>query len=192
MVLSGRSFVVAASLVVALAVPSAAAPPAPDLSRVTLRREQRDSLDLQPFIRAHRLTAIIFYSATCPCFTAHLGRIAALVRELGPRDVQFIIVDPERRRPPEVPASTLPEVGLPVFRDDEGRLARLLDAQFATQTFVFDAKGALRYRGGIDGDRKELSESPQQFLRDALLRLLSGDAPELATAKALGCILRSR
>ena len=63
-------------------------------------------------------------------------------------------------------------------------------AQYATESFVFDASGRLRYRGGIDDKRKYLGPNPKAHLRDALERLLDDGAPALASAKALGCALR--
>ena len=109
---------------------------------------------------------------------------------MEPRDVRFLIVDSERHSRGEAVSLFVAQTRLPILRDDDGRLARRLDAQFATETFVFDATGAVRYRGGIDGDRRYLSEKPRTHLRDALLSLLSGAAPRHAAAKALGCALR--
>jgi hypothetical protein len=82
--------------------------------------------------------------------------------------------------------------GLLGMRDQDGKLARNLGAKFGTETFVFDSAKRLRYRGGIDGDRKVLSPIPEAHLFNALRNLVSGTAPALVTAKALGCALRLR
>jgi hypothetical protein len=169
---------------------AAAAPAAPDLSDIVLTRKRAATLDLQAVVRAHRFTAVVFFSASCPCFAAHRARLVALAREMEPRGVDIAIVDSERRPQGASPPGEVPETDLPILRDDQGRLARRLDAQYATETFVFDSTGALRYRGGIDDDRKHLSQTPKALLREALLTLLSGKAPAFTTAKALGCALR--
>jgi hypothetical protein len=122
----------------------------------------------------------------------HRSRLAALVRELGARGVDFVVVDSERHAPGELTPALLPESGLPILRDDDARLARRLDAQYATETFVFDGTGVLRYRGGFDSDRKYLEPTPRTYLRDALVALLQNKAPPSASAKALGCALRLR
>ncbi len=168
----------------------AAPPTKPDLSDIVLTRSDAGAIALTSLVRERQLTAIVFFSETCPCFSAHRARLATLAREMEPRGVRFLIVDSERRqlRAPHPPF--VPQTDLPILRDEDGRLARRLNAQFATETFVFDATGALRYRGGLDDDRRDLSAKPRAYLRDALLALLAGSAPAYRDAKALGCALR--
>ena len=172
------------------AVASPARPLTPDISDVVLARDQRDTVKLMSLVHEHRFTVVVFFSATCSCFSAHRARLAALVHEMQTRDVRFMIIDSERRPTAAPPTRSVPDTDLPIFRDDGGKLARRLEAQYATETFVFDATGAIRYRGGIDDDRKHLSSKPRAYLRDELLSLLAGMAPPYATAKSLGCALR--
>ncbi len=184
--------VVAAQIVAALlvsALASAAPPAAPDLSDIVLE-QGAGIIKLRALVREHRFTAIVFFSATCPCFDAHRARLATLVHEMERKDVRFVIVDSERRPGGEAAVRSVPATDLPVLDDPGGKLARRLDAAYATETFVFDASGSLRYRGGIDDDRKTLSKTPRAHLRDALLGLLAGTAPAYATSKTLGCVLR--
>lgn len=163
---------------------------APDLSDILLGRDQQGTVALQSLVRERRFTAIVFFSATCPCFDAHRARLAGLARELASRDVRFLIVDSERHSPRTPGPRFVTQTDLPIFRDADGRLARRLHAQFATETFVFDGTGTLRYRGGVDDDRKVLRASSRATLRDELLALLAGTAPAFTEAKALGCALR--
>ncbi len=107
-------------------------------------------------------------------------------------DVRFVMVDSERHPAGEPTPAFLADTALPVFADDSGRLARRLNAEFATETFVFDAAGTVRYQGGIDDDRRSLRPRPTAHLRDELQGLLAGTAPPYATTKALGCALRLR
>jgi hypothetical protein len=186
---AGLALYVVATLVASVGA-SAAQPTTPDISDIVLRNYQRDMVNLQTLVRQHRLTAVVFFSSTCPCFAAHRARLDELVHEMEPRDVRFLFVDSERHARGETVSKFVAETRLPILRDDNGRLARRLDAQFATETFVFDATGTVRYRGGIDDDRKYLHQDPRTHLRDALLSLLSGAAPRYAGAKALGCALR--
>jgi len=178
------------SLLLALDVAARAATPAPSLSDIALRADGGRALVLEPFVRAQRLTAVVFFSATCPCFAAHRARLAALARDLDARGVRFVVVDSERHAAGEAAAGAAS--GLPIWRDDGARLARRLDARQATETFVFDATGALRYHGGLDGDRTHLTSAATPRLRDALTGLLAGKAPSFASAKTLGCVLRLR
>jgi hypothetical protein len=164
----------------------------PETVGIVLSSGDHGTVSVASAVREHRLTVVVFFSATCPCFAVHRARLAALAHEMATRDVLFLVVDSERHAPGASIPELVPETDLRILRDDGGRLARLLDAQFATETFVFDAKGALRYRGGIDDERRYLTASPKAHLRDALERLLAGTAPAYMTSKALGCVLRRR
>ena len=169
---------------------AAAQPQAPGLGDLTLAGAGGTVVRLQELVAARRLTVVVFYSATCPCFAVHRERLDQLAREMAPRGVALVVVDSERHAAGEARPEMVPGTQLPVLRDEGGRLARRLGAQYATESFVFDGNGQLRYRGGIDDQRKYLGSNPKLHLRDALLRLLGNDAPAYATAKALGCALR--
>lgn len=158
------------------------------LEGLVLRGPDGKSLYVSAAVHGSRFTAIVCYSATCPCFAAHRERLAGLHRELAPRGVRFLLVDSERHTDGDAVPANLD--GLPVLRDEGARLARALGARYATESFVFDAAGALRYRGGIDDERKSLGPSPKTYLRDGLQSLLAGTAPALVTTKSLGCVLR--
>ena len=165
-------------------------PQAPALGDITLRSGGGEASNLQKVVSAHRLTVVVFFSATCPCFAVHSQRLRELAQELSPKGVQFVVVDSERHPAGDTTATTVPGTELPIWRDDGGHLARRLGAQYATESFVFDGGGQLRYRGGIDDQRKYLGPNPKAHLREALAHLLDNDAPAFATAKALGCALR--
>ncbi|HVZ89255.1 MAG TPA: redoxin domain-containing protein [Polyangia bacterium] len=157
---------------------------------MTVRDAHGQVTPVATLARAHKLTVVIFYAASCPCFAAHIERLRQLQAELGPRGVDFLVVDSERHgsREPTPPAEVAP--GLPLLRDESGDLARRLGARYATESYVLDPTGKVRYQGGVDSDRKYLRPDAQPHLRQALLKLLSGDAPAFATSKALGCALR--
>jgi hypothetical protein len=167
------------------------APVPPDVGADAVLRDARGAVvPLSGILAAHRYTVIVFYSSSCPCFAAHIARIGQLARELGQRDVGFLAVDSERHGPgePSSPAEAAP--GLPLFRDAGGLLARRLNARYATQSFVVDRAGRVRYDGGIDSDRKSLTSAPRTYLRDTLVRLLATDGPRYASSKTLGCALK--
>ncbi|HTA20183.1 MAG TPA: hypothetical protein VK989_12880 [Polyangia bacterium] len=180
------------ALVAASASASTSRATVTDLSDVVLRGARGEPLALRPLVQQHRFTAVIFFSSGCPCAAAHRTRLAQLIHDMQPRDVGFVIVDSERHAAGEPTPAFVANTDLPLFADDGGRLARRLDAQFATETFVFDAAGTLRYRGGIDDDRRSLRPRPTAHLRDELQSLLAGTAPPYVTTKALGCALRLR
>jgi hypothetical protein len=186
----GRSSLLAllGLLAIAAAARGESAPPSP--ADAVLRDAHDLRVPVAQLVRGNRFTVIVFYGATCPCFTAHRARLQKLAAELAPRGVGFAIVDSERHAAGEPPIPERVATNLPLLRDDGGDLARRLRARYATESFVLDAAGRVRYRGGIDSDRKVLNADAQPYLRQALASLLAGNPPPLATSKALGCALR--
>ena len=162
----------------------------PDVGNATVRDARGQVTSLTALARSHKLTVVIFYAAGCPCFAAHVDRLRQLERELGPQDVAFVVVDSERHGPGDASPPEEIAPGLPLLRDESGDLARRLGARYATESYVLDPMGRVRYQGGVDSDRKYLRPDAHPFLREALLKLLSGSAPAFATSKALGCALR--
>lgn len=138
------------------------------------------------------LTVVEFFSSHCPCQRAHDERLIALIRELGPRGVRFVVVDAEAGATPEKDAAEANARGYPLsfLSDPKGELADALDATVATYVVVLDERGLVRYRGGIDSDRSHTTDDAQPWLRDALLALLAGRAPTQTETKSLGCVLQ--
>jgi hypothetical protein len=180
----------AAWLSLATALSARAESPSPEVGDAVVRDARGATVVLAELTRAHKFTVVTFYGVACPCFAAHVERLRQLASELGPQGVGFLVVDSERhaKDDPPVPRQVAP--GLPIFRDEGGTLARRLGASYATESYVLDATGHIRYRGGIDSDRKYLRPDTQPYLRQALLKLLAGQGPAFATTKALGCALR--
>jgi peroxiredoxin len=137
------------------------------------------------------LTVLTFFSAHCPCQRIHDPRLVALANTYQSRGVRFLSVDSEYGSSLEADKHEAKQRGypFPVLRDEGGRLAKLLDVHYATGSVVLDAQGRVRYRGGIDTDRRSLHDDAPQYLRAALDALLSGHAPQPAEPKVLGCYL---
>lgn len=183
---------IASAMLLLLALPSSVrgeAPP-PDIGDQTLRDPAGASVRLTRIAAAHRFTVVVFYSSNCPCFAAHLPRLGRLASDFGKQGVTFLAVDSERHAAgePPAPVAVAPDVSL--FRDEGGVLARHLHARFATQAFIIDRAGKVRYDGGLDSDRKYLTATARMNLREVLFGLLGSDAPRYATTKSLGCALR--
>ncbi|HXJ19036.1 MAG TPA: redoxin domain-containing protein [Polyangia bacterium] len=174
----------------ATSAPTRAGSNPPDIGDAALRDAGGQTTRLAALARANRLTVVVFYAAGCPCFRAHVERLQQLAADLGPRGVRFLLIDSERRAPGAPPPPPELAPGLPLLRDEGGLLARRLDARYATESFVLDPTGRVRYQGGLDSDRKYLRPDAQPYLRQAISKLLAGDAPAFTSSKALGCALR--
>ena len=183
-----------ALLLVFMASLAACAPPprAPSgLPQATLLTSD-GARPLAEIVRPGRVTVIVFFSADCPCQAAHDARLRDLSVAYAARGVDILAVDSEAGASPERSAkeSRARAYPFPLLADPEGALADALGAEFATYTVVLDAKGSVRYRGGLDSDRAHLTKDASLWVRDAVDRLLAGGSPDPAQAEALGCALR--
>lgn len=150
--------------------------------------------DVFELARGAPFTVVTFFSAHCPCQRAHDVRWKEIFAEVAPRGVRFVFIDAEVDASPAFDANQaeIRAYPWPIVSDPEGRWADALGAEYATDTFVVDATGAVRFHGGIDSDRSHLSDDARPFLRDALRALLAGAEPANAQPKVLGCALRRR
>lgn len=140
-----------------------------------------------------KLTVISFFSAHCPCQTAHDARLRDLHARFGAAGVAFLAVDSEigatdAADEAERIARRYP---FPIARDPGAALARSLGARYATYTVVLDADGQVRYGGAIDSDRTHLTPGASFYLEDALVALLAGRSPRVTSSEALGCALQT-
>lgn len=182
-----------AVLAAALSLAGCASKPAPATpDAVALTSVDGSARAYRELVRAAPLTVFVFVSADCPCLEAHLDRLRAIASAYGARGVQFVAVDSEvgastERAGVEARRFSLP---FPIVIDPGAKLANAFGAMYATFTVVVDRDGAVRYRGGIDSDKRKLHDGTIPYLRDALDDLLAGKPPRRAEGKTLGCVLR--
>jgi peroxiredoxin len=139
------------------------------------------------------LTVLVFFAAHCPCQAAHDARMLDLYAHYHPLGVDFVAVDPETGSTPQRDASEVAQRGypFPILVDPGATLARELGAEYATESFVLDRDGTVRYHGGLDSDRKTLHDDATPYLRDALDDLLARRPVRHVESKALGCALQT-
>ena len=167
------------------------ATPPPTVPSAPLEDPHGPPRDAAALARSARFTVFVFFSARCPCQSAHDARLRELHARYAPRGVAVYAVDSEVSASPERDAEEAQRRGypFPILVDRGARLAASLGADYATYSVVVDAGGRVRFRGGIDSDRSHLREHPATYLADALDDLLAGKEPRRAEAKALGCAL---
>jgi peroxiredoxin len=140
-----------------------------------------------------RLMVLFFFANHCPCQAAHDARLRDLYARYHVRGVDFLAVDSEVGATPSRDAAEAAVRGypFPILIDQGGALAKRLGAQYATESFVIDREGTVRYHGGIDSDKRHLHPDATPFLRDALDDLLADRPPRRSEGKALGCALQT-
>lgn len=162
------------------------------LESLTLRGSDGGSHEISRLIADHELTVFVFYSESCPCLSAHEPRLKEIFEEYQSRSVQLLLVNSEVGADPERDAleATRRDYPFVLLTDPEARLAKSVGAEFATHSIVVDARGIIRYSGGIDSDKTHLKPDATHYLRNALDDLLAGRATQVSSSRALGCTLQ--
>ncbi len=184
---------IAAAVVLALASCAPRVTPALRVPDLTLPDTAGASHSIRREAATARLTVVSFFSAHCPCQTAHDARLRELYARYHGAGVAFLAVDSEvtasaTRDAREHDARAYP---FPIAEDRGAELARALGASYATYTVVLDAEGRVRYHGGIDSDRTHLRPDARAYLREAVEALLAGREPPVTSSEALGCALQT-
>jgi hypothetical protein len=140
--------------------------------------------------RAGREALVVLLHPECPCSRATVAELARLLARVGDHvDTHVLFV-----RAPGLPGTpvgsalwqsvaAIPHVELAV--DEGGAIARSFGAATSGQVLLYDARGALRFAGGITRGRGHEGDSDG---RDALERLIDG-APGGAREAVFGCSL---
>jgi hypothetical protein len=138
------------------------------------------------------VTVLVFFSPGCHCLAAHDARLVELYTRYRPRGLELLMIDSETTGSAERDAREAERRGYPfrIVRDPGARLADALGAEYASYAVLLDARGRVRYHGGIDSDTTRLHDDARLYLRDAIDDVLDGRAPRVAEGEALGCALQ--
>lgn len=182
-------FVLALSL--ASAVPALAQGPISLGTKVDTIPAQTTAAAPQQFHTAGHVTAVIFIATQCPVSNAYNERMKALYTDYSPKDVQFVFLNANFTEPAAEVERHRAAHGFPfpVYKDASNVFADKVGAAVTPHAFVFDAQGALVYRGSIDNAR-DPERVTQRPLRDALDAALAGHPVAMAEAKAFGCSIK--
>ncbi len=137
-------------------------------------------------------TLVMLVHPQCTCSRASLSELAELMARARPRPKTFVVflkpagvADGWERSDLWQTATALP--GVTVVRDDRGALAARFGAATSGQTFLYDARGALQFSGGITAARAHAGDNAG---RSSLVALLNASgAPAVARTSVFGCPL---
>jgi hypothetical protein len=140
---------------------------------------------------------IIFTSNKCPYDIYYTERIRSLITAYGER-VPFLLVnahqDPEES-PVEMKSSSNISLGVPYLADKEQLAMNAMGAARSPEAFVLKREGGkyfISYRGAIDDNPQTARAVREQYLRNALDKLLAGQKIETPSTRAAGCTIRRR
>lgn len=142
-----------------------------------------------------QLTVLVFLNVDCPIANRYAPELRKLAEDYGASEVVFLRVYSDAFLADEDLAQHAADYDLPWqgLLDRDFVLATCAGARVTPEVAVFDAAGALAYRGRIDDQFADLGvrrkEAQEQDLREALDAVLAGNTPPKERTKALGCYI---
>jgi len=151
-----------------------------------------DPLRLQPGTKA---TVLLFVSTDCPISNRYAPDVRKLHDTYEKDGVAFWLVYPNPAETTNDIRDHLKSFSYPgtALRDPKHELAKAAGATITPETAVYDAKGALVYRGRID-DRYsavgiEKAQAARHDLQDAIAAALAGKPVRQKFTQAVGCYI---
>ena len=139
-----------------------------------------------------RATLVMLAHPHCTCTRASLGELAEILARTRVHPKTYVVflkprgfADGWEQTDLWRTAAALPDVT--VVTDHDGTAAERFGAVTSGQTFLYDARGALLFSGGITGARAHAGDNAG---RAAVLRLLASQEPAQSTwTRVFGCSL---
>ncbi|HEX3268898.1 MAG TPA: thioredoxin family protein [Gaiellaceae bacterium] len=134
----------------------------------------------------------------CPYVRAWEQRLSAIARDYADRGVRVVAVNsndaashPEDSFEEMQKRASLQGFAFDYLYDEPQSVAKELASERTPEVFLFDRDRELVYHGAID-DAREEEDVSQQYLRDALNAVLSGQEPAVTETPAVGCTVKWR
>ncbi|TVP93833.1 MAG: alkyl hydroperoxide reductase [Planctomycetaceae bacterium] len=144
-----------------------------------------------------RFRVICFLGCDCPVVKLYTSRLNELAARFAAERVEFIGVNsnPQDPMPKLIEFTTRQELGFVMLKDHDGQLANRLGATRTPEVFLVDPLGQILYRGRIDDQYRPgvVTDSPKRDdLRLAIEQALRGEAVEIPSTQAAGCLMARR
>ncbi|HUR29267.1 MAG TPA: redoxin domain-containing protein [Planctomycetota bacterium] len=150
-----------------------------------------------------KVVFVHFWSKDCPYEEVADPKTVALAEKYKGKDVVCLAIDSNATEYGAEPAKdakpeecykeirkhlTEKKMSFPVYIDRGNKIADLFGAQHTPHCYVIDAKGTLRYMGGLDDDPKgEKGDATKQYVRDAVDALLANKEVPVKESAPYGC-----
>ena len=182
--------------------PLAIGAPAPDFSLQGVDGKTHSLADF----KAHKVLVVIFTAVHCPTAEVYEGRIKALVADYTPKDVAFVVIQPNNAKALRLDEMGYTDLGdsleemkiraehrqfnFPFLYDGDTQEVAAKYGPVATpHVYVFDSQRLLRYQGRVDSNPREaLAKVPDA--RNAIDAVLAGAAVPVQTTPTVGCSIK--
>jgi peroxiredoxin len=130
--------------------------------------------------KKNQAAVLVFLSCRCPYVAQARQPLADLAKEFGDK-VQFVGLNSNQNEPAdEVKADAAQNFPFPMLRDEGSKVADAYAAERTPEVFLVDARGVVRYHGGVAD------------LGAALREFTAGKAIIKTEARAFGCTIKRK
>ena len=139
---------------------------------------------------------VVFASNECPFDNYYKERVKEMIRSYAGK-IQFVLVNSylEPEESSEKMRIHYSDIGVPYLADKDQLAMNSLGAKKSPEVFLlkYSANKLVSiYSGAIDDNPQVPKDVSQNFLKDAIDKLLNGQNIEVATNRAVGCSIRRK
>ena len=140
--------------------------------------------------------AVVFTSHECPFDNYYKDRLKGLVNSYSGK-IQFLLINSNQEVEEDVSQMAIHygDLGVPYLADKDQIAMGTFGARKSPEVFLLSAangKFTVAYSGAIDDNPQAASDAKQNFLKDAMDKLIAGQKIEPATQRAVGCTIRKK
>lgn len=139
---------------------------------------------------------VLFAGNECPFDNYYKDRVKQLITTYAGR-VQFLLVnsynDPQETS--EKMSIHYTDLGVPYLTDKDQSVMENFGARKSPEVFLLKPSGgkfSIVYSGAIDDNPQVATDTKQNYLKDALDKVLAGKNVEVPTNRAMGCTIRKK
>jgi peroxiredoxin len=150
-----------------------------------------DLVSLAELARERDATVLVFWSGSCPCVRRYQARVDALLDRYPAGRVRVIGVSSNAGESLADVQRVARERGvrIPIYRDEDGEVARALGVKSTPTIVVLDRRGDVRFRGWLDNEREPGTPDREPWLERAIDALLAGRSDFQARTPTWGCVI---
>jgi peroxiredoxin len=139
---------------------------------------------------------VLFTGNECPYDNYYKDRVKQLIDSYSGK-VQFLLVnsydDPQET--PEKMAIHYTDLNVPYLADKDQAVMENFGARKSPEAFLLkpsSGKFEVIYTGAIDDNPQVATDTKQNYLKDAIDKILAGQKAEVANNRAMGCTIRRK
>lgn len=140
---------------------------------------------------------VMFSCNTCPYVVKSEARTKEMMAYAAKKGIGMVVINSnEARRDGDDSKKEMTKYAkkqkytAPYVIDENSTVADAFGATRTPEVFLFDASGKLVYKGAMEDQPANPSESKEMFLKDAMDNMLSGKTIDPNTTKSIGCTIK--